>query len=104
MKKITEQEYVNAITLVRNYMAQIINETENGWTANSSPRLSLLIVEQDLSIRCMNCCKANDIETIGDLVTVTERQLLVNSRNFGKKSLAELKDLLASYGLRFLEK
>ena len=92
---ITEQEYIDAITLVRNYMAQIINETENGWTANPQ---SLMLVEQDLSVRCFNCCKYNDLLTIGDLVKKTEKQLL-RSRNFGKKSLAELKDLLSSYGL-----
>ena len=97
---ITEQEYVDAITLVRNYMAQIINETENGWAVNSKSTLSLIITEQDLSIRCLNCCRFNDLETIGDLVRKTERQLL-RSRNFGKKSLQELRDLLASYGLRF---
>lgn len=97
---ITEQEYVDAITLVRNYMAQIINETENGWAVNSKPTLSLILTEQDLSIRCLNCCRCNDLETIGDLVTKTERQLL-RSRNFGKKSLQELRNLLASYGLRF---
>jgi DNA-directed RNA polymerase subunit alpha len=97
---ITEQEYVDAITVVRNYMAQIINETENGWTVNSKPTLSLILVEQDLSVRCLNCCKYNDLETIGDLVTKTEKQLL-HSRNFGKKSLQELRNLLASYGLRF---
>ena len=99
---ITEQEYVDAITLIRKYMAQIVNETESGWNVNFSPRLSLLLVNQDLSVRCLNCLKYNDLETIGDLVTVTERKLLTY-RNFGTKSLIELKCLLASYGLKFLE-
>ena len=97
---ITEQEYVEAITLVRNYMAQIINEIENGWDVNSKPTLSLILTEQDLSIRCLSCCKYNNLETIGDLVMMTEKQILC-SRNFGKKSLQELSDLLASYGLKF---
>ena len=81
-------------------MAQIVNETENGWAVNSKPTLSIILAEQDLSIRCLGCCKYNDLETIGDLVMKTEKQILC-SRNFGKKSLQELRDLLASYGLRF---
>ncbi len=53
-----------------------------------------------LSVRAFNCLKAADIETLGDLVVYNKNDLL-KFRNFGKKSLAELEELLASKGLEF---
>jgi hypothetical protein len=54
--------------------------------------------ELDLSARTANCLKNAEIWTIGDLVQRTERQML-STKNFGRKSLNELKDVLASLGL-----
>jgi DNA-directed RNA polymerase subunit alpha len=54
----------------------------------------------DLSVRALNCLKAADVETLGELVTYNRNDLL-KFRNFGKKSLTELDDLLVSLSLTF---
>jgi DNA-directed RNA polymerase subunit alpha len=54
----------------------------------------------DLSVRALNCLKAADVETLGQLVTYTRNDLL-KFRNFGKKSLIELEELLAGMNLTF---
>ena len=56
------------------------------------------LVECNISIRALNCLKAKDIETIGDLVQCNRHSLL-EFRNFGKKSLTELDDFLDSLNL-----
>ncbi len=56
--------------------------------------------DMDLSVRALNCLKAADVETLGELVTYHRNDLL-KFRNFGKKSLTELDDLLANLGLSF---
>jgi DNA-directed RNA polymerase subunit alpha len=58
------------------------------------------LVELDLSVRALNCLKAADVETLGDLVSYNKNDLL-KFRNFGKKSLTELEDLVESKGLSF---
>jgi DNA-directed RNA polymerase subunit alpha len=58
------------------------------------------LVDMDLSVRALNCLKAADIETLGDLVSYNKNDLL-KFRNFGKKSLTELEDLVESKGLSF---
>jgi DNA-directed RNA polymerase subunit alpha len=54
----------------------------------------------DLSVRALNCLKAADIETLGDLVAYNKNDLL-KFRNFGKKSLTELEELVENKGLQF---
>ncbi|MCO5259200.1 MAG: DNA-directed RNA polymerase subunit alpha [Crocinitomicaceae bacterium] len=58
------------------------------------------LVDMDLSVRALNCLKAADVETLGDLVTYNKNDLL-KFRNFGKKSLTELEDLVDNKGLNF---
>jgi DNA-directed RNA polymerase subunit alpha len=55
--------------------------------------LKTKLVDMDLSVRALNCLKAADVETLGDLVQFNKTDLL-KFRNFGKKSLTELDDLL----------
>ena len=55
--------------------------------------LKTKLVDMDLSVRALNCLKAADVETLGDLVQYNKTDLL-KFRNFGKKSLTELDDLL----------
>ena len=55
--------------------------------------LKTKLVEMDLSVRALNCLKAAGVETLGDLVQFNKTDLL-KFRNFGKKSLTELDDLL----------
>ncbi len=58
------------------------------------------IEELDLSVRSANCLKNANIRTLGDLVQRTEREML-STKNFGRKSLDEIKEVLASLGLSF---
>jgi len=62
--------------------------------------LKTKLVDLDLSVRALNCLKAADVETLGDLVKFNKNDLL-KFRNFGKKSLTELDDLLSSMSLNF---
>ena len=62
--------------------------------------LKTRLVDMDLSVRALNCLKAADIETLGELVSYNKNDLL-KFRNFGKKSLTELEDLIESKGLSF---
>jgi DNA-directed RNA polymerase subunit alpha len=62
--------------------------------------LKTKLVDMDLSVRALNCLKAADVETLGDLVSFNKNDLL-KFRNFGKKSLAELEELVKSKNLTF---
>jgi DNA-directed RNA polymerase subunit alpha len=62
--------------------------------------LKTKLVDMDLSVRALNCLKAADVETLGDLVSYNKTDLL-KFRNFGKKSLTELDDLVDNKGLTF---
>ncbi len=62
--------------------------------------LKTKLIDMDLSVRALNCLKAADVETLGDLCTYNKNDLL-KFRNFGKKSLTELEDLLDSMNLTF---
>jgi DNA-directed RNA polymerase subunit alpha len=58
------------------------------------------VEELELSVRSSNCLRTAEIKTIGDLVRKTESEML-KFRNFGRKSLKEISDILASMGLHF---
>jgi DNA-directed RNA polymerase subunit alpha len=58
------------------------------------------VEELELSVRSSNCLRAAEIKTIGDLVQKGEAEML-KFRNFGRKSLKEIQDLLGEMGLRF---
>ncbi|PWH85812.1 DNA-directed RNA polymerase subunit alpha [Brumimicrobium oceani] len=62
--------------------------------------LKTKLVDLDLSVRALNCLKAADVDTLGDLVVYNKNDLL-KFRNFGKKSLTELEDLVDAKGLSF---
>jgi len=62
--------------------------------------LKTKLVDMDLSVRALNCLKAADVETLGELVAYNKNDLL-KFRNFGKKSLTELDDLVEAKGLSF---
>jgi DNA-directed RNA polymerase subunit alpha len=62
--------------------------------------LKTRLVDMDLSVRALNCLKAADIDTLGDLVSYNRNDLL-KFRNFGKKSLTELEDLVELKNLEF---
>ncbi|MDR0437523.1 MAG: DNA-directed RNA polymerase subunit alpha [Bacteroidales bacterium] len=62
--------------------------------------LKTRLADMDLSVRALNCLKAAEVETMGELVSFNKNDLL-KFRNFGKKSLTELEDLVKSKGLEF---
>ncbi len=62
--------------------------------------LKTKLSDQDLSVRALNCLKAAEVDTVGDLVRFNRNDLL-KFRNFGKKSLTELDELLTSLNLHF---
>ena len=62
--------------------------------------LKAKLVDMDLSVRALNCLKSAEVETLGDLVRYNKTDLL-KFRNFGKKSLTELDDLLSELKLSF---
>lgn len=62
--------------------------------------LKTKLSDMDLSVRALNCLKAADIETLGDLVAFNKNDLL-KFRNFGKKSLTELEELVEIKNLAF---
>ena len=62
--------------------------------------LKTKLIDMDLSVRALNCLKAANVETLGELVTYNRNDLL-KFRNFGKKSLTELDDLLTSMNINF---
>ncbi|MGE0088874.1 MAG: DNA-directed RNA polymerase subunit alpha [Bacteroidales bacterium] len=62
--------------------------------------LKTRLVDLDLSVRALNCLKAAEVDTLGDLVRYNKNDLL-KFRNFGKKSLTELEDLLSQMSLTF---
>jgi DNA-directed RNA polymerase subunit alpha len=79
-------------------------EREEAAAPEVDPRLAEMLAkpieELDLSVRSANCLKNANIRTLGDLVQRTEREML-STKNFGRKSLDEIKDVLASLGLSF---
>ncbi len=62
--------------------------------------LKTKLSDMDLSVRALNCLKAAEVETLGELVGYTKQDLM-KFRNFGKKSLTELDELVESKGLAF---
>lgn len=76
------------------------NEESDEEVLHMRQLLKTRLVDMNLSVRALNCLKAADVETLGDLVQFNKTDLL-KFRNFGKKSLSELDDLLESLNLSF---
>lgn len=86
------------ITLEADVIAQ--TETYDEESLHMRQLLKTKLVDLDLSVRALNCLKAADVESLGDLV-VYNRSDLMKFRNFGKKSLTELEEVVSSKGLDF---
>ena len=76
------------------------NDTLDDEALRMRQLLKTKLSDQDLSVSALNCLKAADVDTVGDLVKLNRNDLL-KFRNFGKKSLTELDELLASLNLKF---
>jgi len=62
--------------------------------------LKTRLIDMDLSVRALNCLKAADVDTLGELVAFNKNDLL-KFRNFGRKSLTELEELVLNKNLEF---
>ena len=79
---------------------KLTNEEFDEEILHMRQQLKTKLVDLDLSVRALNCLKAAEVETLGDLVKFNKNDLL-KFRNFGKKSLTELEELLESMNLSF---
>ncbi len=86
------------ITLEADEIAQ--TETYDEESLHMRQLLKTKLVDMDLSVRALNCLKAAEVETLGDLVSFNKNDLM-KFRNFGKKSLTELDELVAAKNLHF---
>ena len=77
-----------------------VNNTINEEHLKMRQLLNQRLVDMDLSVRALNCLKAAEVDTLGELVKY-HRSDLLKFRNFGKKSLTELDELLEKNGLAF---
>jgi len=99
-----EQAIRQAATILHKQIAVFVNlesteiETEAVEEAQVDPVLLRPVDDLELTVRSANCLKAENINNIGDLVRRTEVELL-KTPNLGKKSLNEIKEVLAAHGL-----
>jgi DNA-directed RNA polymerase subunit alpha len=82
------------------YEDKMANEEFDEEILHMRQLLKTKLVDLDLSVRALNCLKAAEVETLGDLVKFNKNDLL-KFRNFGKKSLTELDELLEQMSLSF---
>ncbi|CAI8287544.1 MAG: DNA-directed RNA polymerase subunit alpha [Polaribacter sp. SA4-10] len=86
------------ITLEADEIAQ--TETYDEESLHMRQLLKTRLIDMDLSVRALNCLKAAEVDTLGDLVSFNKSDLM-KFRNFGKKSLTELEELVIVKGLNF---
>ena len=86
------------ITLEADEIAQ--TETYDEESLHMRQLLKTKLIDMDLSVRALNCLKAAEVDTLGDLVSFNKSDLM-KFRNFGKKSLTELEELVVVKGLNF---
>jgi DNA-directed RNA polymerase subunit alpha len=86
------------ITLEADEIAQ--TETYDEESLHMRQLLKTRLIDMDLSVRALNCLKAAEVDTLGDLVSFNKSDLM-KFRNFGKKSLTELEELVIVMGLSF---
>ena len=86
------------ITLEADEIAQ--SETYDEESLHMRQLLKTRLIDMDLSVRALNCLKAAEVDTLGDLVSYNKNDLM-KFRNFGRKSLTELEELVVLKGLSF---
>ena len=108
---ITPRDAVSySASILKNHLALLISKEEkapeeemeevDGEWIRIHDLLARNVEELELSVRSSNCLRTAEIKTIGDLVRKTESEML-KFRNFGRKSLKEISDILGSMGLHF---
>lgn len=99
-----EEAIRTAATILQNQLSSFVNlqsmedSVDEDEEADIDPILLHPVDELELTVRSANCLKAENLYYIGDLIQCTEVELL-RTPNLGKKSLTEIKDVLASHGL-----
>jgi DNA-directed RNA polymerase subunit alpha len=102
-----EDAVADAAKILKDYLVHFINfneefEDEEGEVNEEEERLRQIlntpVEELELSVRSSNCLRNINVKTIGDLARLSEEEIS-KTKNFGKKSLQEIKDKLAEYGL-----
>ena len=99
-----EEAIRTAATILQNQLSSFVNlqsmedAVDEDEEADIDPILLHPVDELELTVRSANCLKAENLYYIGDLIQCTEVELL-RTPNLGKKSLTEIKDVLASHGL-----
>ena len=102
-----EDAVADASKILKDYLIHFINfneefEDEEGEVNEEEERLKQIlntpVEELELSVRSSNCLRNINVKTIGDLAGLSEEEIS-KTKNFGKKSLQEIKDKLAEYGL-----
>lgn len=96
--KILKEHFNPFINFDEDIIRPIKREIEEDTRFRENPHLSRSVIELELSVRSINCLQNAKIETIGDLVQKTEAEML-KTKNFGRKSLQEIKVVLVSMGL-----
>ena len=86
------------ITLEADEIAK--SETYDEESLHMRQLLKTRLIDMDLSVRALNCLKAAEVDTLGDLVSFNKNDLM-KFRNFGRKSLTELEELVVLKGLNF---
>jgi DNA-directed RNA polymerase subunit alpha len=81
-------------------LPEVVEEVVERGSTQMNEVLNRSVEELELSVRSYNCLKNANIQTIGDLVQKTEAEML-RTKNFGRKSLNEIKEILAGLGLSF---
>lgn len=98
----------------RNHQLEVENKSLRKWMeehqmevqeaieqdAGRTALLEKKLINLDISVRALNCLKMAEVETLGDLIKYRKGELM-KFRNFGKKTLTELENLVAGYGLEF---
>jgi DNA-directed RNA polymerase subunit alpha len=79
---------------------EVVEETVERGSSQMNEILNRSVEELELSVRSYNCLKNANIQSIGDLVQKTEAEML-RTKNFGRKSLNEIKEILGGLGLAF---
>ncbi len=103
-----ENALAEAAKIAKDYFAIFVNFDESAYSFGDELEesdeaaqriLNISVEELDLSVRSSNCLKNANIKTIGELTRKTEEDI-TKTRNFGKKSLEEIKAKLAEHGLQ----
>jgi DNA-directed RNA polymerase subunit alpha len=79
-------------------VVEATEETADRGMDKAGDQLNRSVEELELSVRSYNCLKNANIQTIGELVQKTESEML-RTKNFGRKSLNEIKEILGTMGL-----